>query len=234
MRLEQGQINQAVIATGVQIFVLALSAHLRRHLRFPCLWASLLPSPIPLALPAFLFHPHSLWEEWVWGPAVFGLIPIQSLACMEAVISFGSLYRLAARISAVLSLCAAIAAYTVLSIDPYANLVGQLVVVAKCQRVGCLVLLILTLAFYLSTEERRGLWRTVEGRHLMWMCAWMGTWTAPIMLPMPGTWEKWVKVTWMIWGRVGLLLIWVPLTTDWITRQYLGRPAGSLSSSASA
>ena len=195
-----------IAAASTAILMLALW----KCRRYPAFLISLAAAlPFTLFGPEW-FSPHANWERYLWFPCALVLIPMQGVAALEACLRFGERYQLASRISASLvpfGIGAAIAFW----IWPGAfSTVGQVVIVARYQRVGCFVFLALATAFY-ATVQWRGLIARQDGAHLILMTLWAFTWMVPIIRPIPSTWGAWMDCTWMVMYRTWLLVAWVGL-----------------------
>jgi hypothetical protein len=180
----------------------------RRHPLFLASLAVWLPV---LWIPASSFNaPHFRWEQGVWLPAVLFLIPLQALAAVEAFFGFAGRFNLAPRVSIALG-ALAVSASLFAGYWKQADWVGQAVQVARYQRVGCCVFLLLAGGFYASVRPKELIF-TREGRHLLLLAGWFLAWMLPIVGKMPGSWGEWMSDTWMVTARCGLLVVWLAAT----------------------
>ena len=192
----------------VQTLTVGLAAW--RCRRYPAFLISLIA-----ALPFMWIGPENFilkenWERLVWLPCALLLIPTQAVAALEACLRFGERYQLASRVSATLASFGVGAAVAFWISPAAASTVGQVIIVARYQRVGCFVFLTLATAFY-TTVRWRGLIARRDGAHLILMTLWAFTWMVPIIRPIPLTWGAWMDCTWMVTYRTWLLVAWVGL-----------------------
>lgn len=188
-----------------------LLASYRSWKKYPLFLASLAVWLPVLWLPASGYYPHYHWEQRIWLPAVLFLIPLQALAALEAFFGFAGRFHLAPRVSIGLG-SFSVAASLWSGYWRSADWVGQAVQVARYQRVGCCVFLLLAGGFYASVRPVE-LILTKEGRHLLLLAAWFVTWMLPIVSRMPGSWGEWMSDTWMVNGRCIVLVVW--LGSEW-------------------
>ena len=189
---------------------LTLGLALQRCRRYPAFLISLAAAlPFTWIGPEHFF-PRENWERFIWLPCALVLIPAQAVAALEACLRFGERYQLASRISAALTSFGVSAAIAFWVWPQSASTVGQVVIVARYQRVNCFMFLALAAAFY-ATTQWRGLIARQDGAHLILMTLWAFTWMVPIIRPIPSTWKAWADCTWMMTARTWLLLAWVGL-----------------------
>lgn len=194
-------------AAILQTSVLAVGIY--RCRQFPAFLLALLASLPALWISPGLFEHPAVWERTVWLPASFLLIPTQALAALEALFRFGERYWLVLRISFTLAIFAGAAVLAFLAY-PSGDMVGQVVQVARYQRVASCVFLLLACAFYLLFKPKEMLIRP-DGAHLILCAALAVTWMVPIIRPIPEDWENWLPTRWMVTTRTVLLVVWVPL-----------------------
>lgn len=182
-------------------FLLSLCAAL------PFMW--LTPRDIHPVPTSYLSHvpPGESWEQGLWLPAVICLIPLQAVAALEALFGFGRRYRFAPSVAIAVAIFAGTAVIAFV-VRPQGDTVGQVVQVARYQRVGTCVFLLLGCGWYASVAARDLLLRP-EGAHLLLLAAWSVTWMIPIIRPIPPTWAEWLRTDWMIVARCAILMVWV-------------------------
>lgn len=195
-----------MIPAVIQTAALAIGIHRCRR-SYPAFLISLAASLPFLWISADLFRVHANWERYVWLPCAIVLIPAQMVAAMEACLRFGERYWLAPRISATMMVFP-VAAVMVIWARPFGDVVGQMVQIARYQRLGCLAFLVAVTAFY-GVLRPKGLVGRADGAHLILLTLWMITWTVPILRLIPATWPVWLEVRWMVTARTWLLVAWV-------------------------
>ncbi len=147
-----------------------------------------------------------LWERAVWLPCAIMLIPLQAVACLEAFFRFGRRQRFAPSVAISMAIFSAVAVIAFV-VWPHGDMVGQVVQVARYQRVGSCVFLLLACGWYGSICAR-DLFLTRDGAHLLLLAAWMTTWMVPIIRPIPPTWAEWMRADWMVIARCVVLVAW--------------------------
>ena len=174
--------------------------------RYPAFLLSLLASLPCLWFPA---TGSNQWEITIWLPAAFLLIPMQAISSFEACFRFGERYVIVSRICGTL---AGLAVGTAACFWrwPSGNLIGQVVLAAKYQRVFCCTLLVSAVIVY-AMLQWRGLIARQDGAHLILCAALSVTWVVPILRPIPASWEAWIPITWPVTVRTWLVAAWVLL-----------------------
>lgn len=159
-----------------------------------------------------------IWERtiWIWCAVPFTVL--QAMAAIEAFYKFARWFWLAVRVSMALG-AFSIAAMAWRLVLPSDSLIGNVVQVAKYERIGSGVFLVLAVAFFASIggfATFEGWWslRNREGRHLCLMTALAFTWMLPALMPHPDV-AGWQSVSvWAIWSRTVILAIWIAAVRD--------------------
>jgi len=201
---EAGAVNLPAI---IQTAVLIVCLYRRRSTRYTAFLVSLAAALPFLWITPDLFPEGADWERRVWLPCAFVLIPAQAVAALEAFFRFAERYWAASRISAVAS-SFSVAGVIAFLVWPHGDTVGQVIQVARYQRLGCVLFLIVIVAIYALTEGIALLVRR-DGHHLILLMMWMVTWAVPILRPIPPTWAEWLSDTWMVTARAWLLVLWL-------------------------
>lgn len=149
------------------------------------------------------------WESsiWLWCAVPFTLL--QAMATIEAFYSFAKGFWWSVRASVALVLFS-VAAMLYIFMRPADSFLGQVVQVAKYERVGASVFLILAVALCVAIVDKPSiLWRTPKGRHLLLLADYMLTWMVPAAMLAPDA-PEWRSVTaWVIPIRAIILATWI-------------------------
>lgn len=150
------------------------------------------------------YSPH--WERTVWLWCVIPFTVLQAMAAIEAFYKFSRGFALAVRVSIALGMFS-VAAMAYMLVIPNGSFIGNVIQVAKYERVGSGVFLILAVAFFASLGMR--LLNRTEGAHLCLLACLQANWMAFALMPHPDA-AGWQSVSLVaIWSRTVILATWI-------------------------